>query len=355
MARCCIRYVIPLLLALAGVGHWVLDTRVPVRRPVWCMVRRNPKVPGELRVVYQTQPAPVALSADGRLLACATQAPPETSRLRGNEGGYRVSVCDLEAGRVLWSSEPLYHYVQWLACSPDGQHLLAAGGFPQGWALGLRVWNLRTGRLEAAPPVPIGSDGGLPRLALSPDGRFLATFLRAHVGNEELGRVLVYDTRSWALVREIRADLAYGIGIAFSPDGSLLAVSGSNRGAGIRLWETLSGRPRGRCALQGDVAPPVFTARGATLICGTTPLDLRHGVRVGPAIVPDWGLHLIGLVWPDERLAVFDWDLSEIRVWDLAAQRQVLRRPGCGISLAQRVPRVAFPDVRNTVVVLSLK
>ena len=118
----------------------------------------------------------------------------------------------------------------WAVFSPDSRLLAIScttrdkgGG---GWAL---VWDFRRGERRTLP----GADVYHP--SFSPDGKILAT----GSGN---------DVQLWSLpdlkplATPLRGHQWTINGLAFSPDGALLASMG--RGFDIRLWEVTTGRPR---------------------------------------------------------------------------------------------------------------
>jgi WD40 repeat protein len=123
----------------------------------------------------------------------------------------------------LWNANnrsPLYtvngHHdeIRAAAFSPDGTHF--ASGSMDGMVL---IRDAATGeQLERLEGGPVNS------LAFSPDGSLLAAGMLD-------GRVLLWNTRTWELIRELTSS-AWVSGIAFSQDGTRLAVGGEI----LTLW-----------------------------------------------------------------------------------------------------------------------
>src|SRR5262249_22077416 len=82
----------------------------------------------------------------------------------------------------------------------------------------------------------VGPRESVTGVAFSPDGQLLAT-------SAADGRVRVYDARSGTLLRAISTEPASGgRAIAFSPDGTMLASGGIHMDKTVKLWEARTGR-----------------------------------------------------------------------------------------------------------------
>jgi WD40 repeat protein len=183
--------------------------------------------------------------------------------------------------------------------SPDGK-TLAFGGTDKV----VRLINLegKPGRertWDQRPP-----EGNVESLAFSPDGKALA----CAKGN---GSILLWDPTTGAELRPpLSPDGAVGQ-IAFSPDGTLLASVGRNEGAVVRLWKAANGQL-------------VFTARD-------------------PGAWAAWCVAFS----PDGKTLAAGLESGEVRLWDVAARREVARLAGHG----GRVRWLGFhPDCRSLVV-----
>ncbi len=107
--------------------------------------------------------------------------------------------------------------------SPDSQLLL--GAYNSQGATTLNLWDTTTGQLLRSWQTMAY------RIAFHPDGVTLA------VANYDKGPLRLFDLRTWNLVREMPVS-PYVRDIAFNPDGSLLVVVHNEE---IEFWDTASG------------------------------------------------------------------------------------------------------------------
>ena len=150
----------------------------------------------------------VAFAADGNGLATAA-----------DDG--RIHFWDVRDGRLVFS---LTNRSPRVACAP-GRPLLAIGTGGDDWGQrGEGIQLVDTGSGQTLKVLPLAGD----RAAFSPDGTMLAT-----ANGTGRRAVILWDVDSG---RELRAleNVPQALGLAFSPDGSLLAI-GTREGE-IKLW-----------------------------------------------------------------------------------------------------------------------
>jgi WD40 repeat protein len=181
----------------------------------------------------------VALSPDGRTVYAGGYSDPLR---RGT-----LSARDLRTGRKLWQIEELNNVITRVTCSPGGEVVAAASPFGGGAVL----VDASSGKLLDRLAVP----GGATDLAFLPGGRsLLATGLNSP-------RVHVYE--GGREVRSFGNSDGHVVNLALSPDGRLVATQGLDDR--VQVWEIASGQQRLQLPRGGSLA---FSPDGRALAAG---------------------------------------------------------------------------------------
>jgi RNA polymerase sigma factor (sigma-70 family) len=167
-----------------------------------------------------------------------------------------------------------------IACTPDGGSLVGWSGDRK-----IRVWDAANGRLQHEYSVPKnikgkrainmdnGEHGSVYSAALSPDGGLLAmgSLLGHHVPKQKQQYALIFkDLRTGRDIAPCDPLPSAPERLIFSPDGRMLAWSGSFFDPTIHLLEVASGRERRRLAgHRGQVLALAFSADGRRLLSGS--------------------------------------------------------------------------------------
>ena len=177
----------------------------------------------------------IAFSPDGKLIAAGGGI--YNPDLRG------VQIFDVATHQLLFKLDDFDEAVRSLAFSPDGAILATADGHPWSGGGSAKLWDVKTGELLAELTV----QGKIDQLyiqaffdiAFNPDGSLVAAI------NAD-GDVQLWDVVSRKEVGMMTGVSGEGSGIAFSPDGKLLAASGAASGytntiPELRLWDMATG------------------------------------------------------------------------------------------------------------------
>ncbi|GIH23434.1 hypothetical protein Aph01nite_17440 [Acrocarpospora phusangensis] len=229
-----------------------------------------------------------------------------------------------------------------------GEHVLAAAGGDIG------LWNARDRRpVSLGPaltaPAPFDRIGGT--VAVSPDGRTLA-------GGTRLGNAVllwdVSDPRHPVLRHTLTGPTALVEGVAFSPDGKLLAAA--SRDGSVHIWDARTAQPIGRVSPEtGIVFVVAFSPDGRTLAAatqgGTVALwDVTDPLRPAPlskiSTAPGDDVRSMSFNRRGTVLATGNAS-GTVRLWDATRPREpvLLGEPLAGSS--GRIFAVAF-DPRDT-------
>ncbi|MGX9963608.1 caspase family protein [Roseomonas sp. F4] len=217
---------------------------------------------GTLRAVLRP---PIAPEAEGELYAVALTPDGRRAFVAGYTGAawdrsFAIYLFDTATGRMLARLPGLPAPVQHLAVSADGTRLAAA----LGGRAGIRVWNASNG-------APLWEDAGFTAparmVAFEPQGTRLAA-------SGADGRLRIYDASGRKLVERVPLANARPFGLAWSPDGGLLAVGFEDR---LRV-EVLAAAD-----LRAVFTPDVTGLAGEGLPAVSWAMDGRGGVQLHAA------------------------------------------------------------------------
>jgi WD40 repeat protein/DNA-binding SARP family transcriptional activator len=289
---------------------------------------------GFVNVRGELFPPPFAISPDGRTVAVA--------RLDG-----RVDLIDAETLRRTGGFEAFAgRSAVAIEYGPDGRALAVAGG-----GGGVGVWDAasgrRVGRLLRAPRGPVEyNPHNVQAMAFGPD-RLLAA---AEVG----GTVRTWDLGRRELAGPTLRVAPSALGLAFSPDGSRLAIPfgavSADGGDGVEVRDVRSGKRLARLPVDGEVRTVAFSPDGGLLaggqVDGAALLWATDGwQRVGAPLALREATALAVEFSPDGRTLATSHADGAVVLWDVGSREPLgspLALPGSGS------PREVYTTARFT-------
>jgi WD40 repeat protein len=194
-------------------------------------------------------------------VSCFT--PDERRLITACESEKVILVWDVAGGKVVHRLTGLNGSVTNLAVSPDGRWLASSSFNNQPGQVGddaLRLWDLRTGREAKRLPHDLFV---IWDLTFSPDGsRLAAGGMQLH--RSPPGRVQVWEVPAGKDLLTFDTDTGSVMHLAFSPDSRTLATGGAD--ARLRVWEVATGGERLRFrGHEGEIQALTFAPDGRSL------------------------------------------------------------------------------------------
>jgi RNA polymerase sigma factor (sigma-70 family) len=287
------------LLALLGMGAaGLLAPRIPAQAPSDRPVQQPGPRDGEAALLDRAgDPLPRGALArlgtvrfrHGEYVHCAVFTRDGKTLITGGADS-TIRLWEVPTGRPLRRLEGHRGWVGRLALSPDGKTLASGGSW---WDNSLRVWDLASGkelRCLDRGDFPVGQP-----LAFAPDGKTLYAARAREIEVWEVGSGL--KLRSFRPLPERTRDFTE---VALSPDGKTLAVTNSGSDPAKRFGGGVS---------------------GGTLRL----LDSRTGKELRKRILKDWAPGLVAFS-PDGRALAMQ-GAGAIEIWSPDLEKELLRIP----------------------------
>lgn len=198
--------------------------------------------------------------------------------LAATSGTNKVALYDLDSGRdtLLWRAPDQGQWeVRYLSFSPDGSKLVIyAGCSPD---LGDAVWvvDVASAQIESRYPALYSGDGFFGAARLSSDNRRLY-LARSDTSNSRVG-IQCLDLTTGQELWQTEPHRDEGLSaLALSPDGRLLASGSASEDPTLRIWEAATGRLLVRLdGHSGWVSKLVFSKDGRRLVSASTDQTIR--------------------------------------------------------------------------------
>ena len=249
---------------------------------------------------------------------------PDGGRVASAAWDGTARVWDATTGRELKRFDHgIDRYVTSVAVQADGKYLATTARHEGHDEVTVRVWDVAAGRVRHRWNLPIAWQDG--RAAFAPRGDLLAAGCRD-------GRVKLWDAASGVEAAELPGGGVAVRDLAFSPNGSLLAVGYDDGDCTVRVWDVatrtvvrqLRGHAQGVYALAWNRAGTLLatgsldrTARLWDAATGACVADLAHGTVV-------YGVAFSA----DGRLLACACGDNLVRTWDVASHRETAELSG---------------------------
>jgi WD40 repeat protein len=132
---------------------------------------------------------------------------------------------EVKSGKMVATLPGVLHMSHYMAFSPNGERLAAAY-----WDGTVKVWDIKSSKTLHT----FRHDDRATGVAFHPNGRQLASSSCDNTAK-------VWDLDTGEELDTLRGHIGYVMGVAYSPDGQILATASGNRYSGeVQLWDTAS-------------------------------------------------------------------------------------------------------------------
>ena len=259
----------------------------------------------------------MALSPDGRILA-TSKTPHHNSISQTPIENFRLQVWDTTTQEMLFSVPGDTAQIHTLAFLPDSRTFISSD---DGQTL---LWDVATG---TSRPIIKENEGRTRTLALSPDGKYLAT--GDSDGNVQLWDITT-EAQQHASSQVFEGHKHHVSVLAFSPDGKTLLTT--SQPGDIRAWDTETGKQR--FTVTGHIGPMLhlaFSETGNTVTSLNSPASIwlwahfqhrQWDATTGKPLSTHF-LEVIGAekISPNGKTVLVDHLDGTLELWDIQTQR----------------------------------
>ena len=211
-----------------------------------------------------------------------------------------------------WTIETRRH--RWLATSfsfsPDG-HTVATGGYDGI----IRLWDITSGKFIRAL---VGHGSYVYGLAFSPDGNVLAS-----AGSFD-GTVRIWNPKTGMTLRTLKNHKGYTAALAWLPDGNTLIVTGGT--SGFATFWNVAKNSQIRTVEHGTAVTCVAcSADGKYIACGTTSTTFLWNAETGKNIttLPQEGKVIHSVAWSPDSRFLLTGGSKNCEIWDIENVKSV--------------------------------
>jgi WD40 repeat protein len=261
------------------------------------------------------------------------------ARSDGPKNRYAIACIDLTTGKELWQTEPQRdHGLSTLAISPDGRVLASGSGFEDSI---IRIWDAASGRLLTRLD---GHTGWVCKLVFSADGQHL-------ISSASDQTIRYWDTGNWTEARVLRGHSDEVHAVAISGPAKLLASAGKD--GNLMLWrddgeKALNGYRRFPASLTVNQVLPLDGARMLFLPQDESPqwIDLKHDSPLAPL---PWLKRAADLLGRFDGNALWQWDGTNQVIMRELRGAEFVQRAVVSLISAQRPLGLAYDAAHELV------